>query len=137
MEKVRELFSRDLFAKHCGIELLDVGEGRARARMRITEHHLNGLGTVQGGAIFTLADFTFALACNSHGNAAVAINTNLSFVKAAKTGILLADAREVALNPKLSTVTVNVTNESEELIAIFQGMAYRKKETIDEFLKKS
>lgn len=28
--------------------------------MTLHPHHLNGYGTVQGGAIFTLADFVFA-----------------------------------------------------------------------------
>ena len=73
MENVRKLFASDQFAKLCGIEIVDVAEGRAKAQMKL-EAHLNGLGSVQGGAIFTLADFVFAMACNFHGPAAVAIN---------------------------------------------------------------
>jgi len=86
---------------------------------------------VHGGAIFTLADFTFAVAANTHGTVTVAINGNMSFMKAAfKGGILTATATEVSINPKLGTYTVNVTDDNGDLIAIFQGMAYRKRDKI-------
>jgi len=126
MDHIYAMFENDRFAKHTGIELLTVSPGQATARMVLHPHHLNGVGTVQGGAIFTLADFAFAAACNSHGKVAVAVNVSITFMKAATTGTLTAEAREVALNPKLGTYTVNVTDEQNNLIAVFQGLAYRK-----------
>ncbi len=130
MENIKKFFMRDNFARRNGIELIDVSEGYARAKMEVNENHLNGIGTVHGGAIFTLADFTFAVAANSHGNVTVAINVNISFMKAAINGTLIAEAREISLNPKISTYTIDVYDEDAELIAIFQGMAYRKREKI-------
>ena len=62
MEKVRQLLSKDRYARHSGIELVDVGPGTATVRMRIVDEHRNGVGMVHGGAIFTLADFAFAAA---------------------------------------------------------------------------
>jgi acyl-CoA thioesterase len=64
-----------------GIEPLEVSEGGATTRMEVTSEHLNSLGTVHGSALFTLADFTFAVAANSHGRATVAINANISYMK--------------------------------------------------------
>jgi acyl-CoA thioesterase len=116
----------DRFAVRNDIELLEVRPGFARAKMAVHPHHLNGVGTVQGGAIFTLADFAFAAASNSHGTIAVAINVNISFLKAGRDGQLWAEAREVSCNPKLGSYTVEVKNDAGDLIAIFQGMAYRK-----------
>lgn len=126
MEHIHAMFENDQFAKHNGIELVTVAPGHATARMPLHPHHLNGVGTVQGGAIFTLADFAFAAAANAHGKVAVAVNVSITFMKAAITGTLTAEAREVALNPKLGTYTVNVTDEQNNLIAVFQGLAYRK-----------
>ena len=131
MEKIVTFLRDDKFAEHNGIELLEVSEGRARAKMDITTQHLNGAKVVHGGAIFTLADFAFAAASNSHGTIALAINANISFVKAVTEGILVAEAKEISLNPKLATYTINITNEHNDLIAIFQGMVYRKKDSID------
>jgi acyl-CoA thioesterase len=131
MEAVKKFLEADQFARHNGIELVDVTPGAAKARMVVKEHHLNGYRSVQGGAIFTLADFAFALACNSGGTVSVAINVSISFVKAAGAGdTLTADAREIARSPKISTCTVHVTNQAGDLIAVFQGLAYCKKETV-------
>lgn len=126
MEKVREMLSNDRYAGHSGIELVEVGPGTATVRMTVGDKHLNGVGVVHGGAIFTLADFAFAAASNSHGVIAVAINASISYVKAAKEGMLTATAGETSINPKLATYQVRVTDDAGELIATFQGMVYRK-----------
>ena len=86
MEQVKQRLQNDQFAERCGIELLSISPGRATARMTLQPHHLNGIGTVQGGAIFTLADFAFAAASNSHGTVAVAVNASITFMKAARDG---------------------------------------------------
>ena len=132
MQKIKEFFKKDAFAESCGIELLEVSQGSAKAKMNITPNHLNGVGTVQGGAIFTLADFAFAAASNSHGTVAVAINVSISFVKAVSKGILCAQAKETSINPKLATYDVRVTDQTDSLIAIFEGMVYRKEKKLEE-----
>lgn len=128
--EIKKFFKKDRLAEYLGVELVDVAEGEAVSKMQIKDEHLNGIGTVHGGAIFTLADFTFAVAANSHGRVTVAINASISFVKAAFSGTLTASAREVSLGPKISSYTVNVTDDDGDLIAIFQGMAYRKRDKI-------
>lgn len=130
MKQMEKFFKGDKFAEHVGIEIIEVSEGAARARMEIGEHHLNAVGIVHGAAIFTLADLVFAMASNSHGSVAVAINANISFMKAASQGVLFAEATEVSRNSKLATYTIRVTDENDDLIALFQGMVYRKKEKI-------
>jgi len=136
MQELKLFFStQDLFAKHVGIELIEVEPGYAKTKMDIAHHHFNGAKTVHGGAIFTLADFAFAVASNSHGNMAMGINTSISFVKAVTGKTLYAEAREQSLNPKLATYTVHITNDDNEMVAIFQGMVYRKGQpTIDKGL---
>jgi acyl-CoA thioesterase len=117
----------DLFAQHVGIELIESAEGRAKAKLEIKKHHLNGVGLTQGGVVFTLADLVFAAASNSYGPVAVAINAGISFVKATTEGaVLIAEAKEVSRNAKLATYTILVTDEMQETVAIFQGMVYIK-----------
>jgi len=130
MENVKKLLSNDKFAEHCGVELLEISQGRAKARLDIGPHHLNGVDIVHGGAIFALADLVFAAASNSHGTVAVAINASISYLKAARKGALFAEAKEVSLNPKLATYTIDVTDENGDRIAVFQGTVYRKKDKI-------
>ena len=135
MKTIDESFRSDQFVNHCGIELVSRQPGQAVARMTVQPLHLNALGIVQGGAIFTLADFAFAVASNGHGTAAVGINVSITYVKATTSGTLMAEAREVSLNPKLGSYTVNVTDATGALVAIFQGLAYRKKQPIADEVK--
>lgn len=130
MEHIKQRLQDDQFAGRTGIELLSLSPGRASARMSLQPHHLNGLGTVQGGAIFTLADFTFAAASNSHGTVAVAVNASITFMKAAQTGTLWAEARELAKNFKIGTYSVEIKDDQGDLVAQFQGLAYRKKDKL-------
>lgn len=130
MEALRKLLDQDRFAKQSGVRLVSVSPGHAVAEMTLTPDHWNGIGNAQGGAIFTLADLAFAAASNSHGTIAVAVNVSITFIKAAKGGTLRADARELSKNFKLGSYTVEVTDEAGDLIAIFQGLAYRKQDKI-------
>jgi len=130
MQWLKEFFKNDRFAAHSGIELVEAGDGKAKAVMQVTEDHLNGVGTVQGGAIFTLADLAFAAAANSHGAVAVAISANISFFKGISSGTLVAEAEEDSLHPKLGSYTIRVRDGDGDLVALFQGMVYRKRDKI-------
>lgn len=124
---VRRMLERDRFAAQAGIRLVEVAAGRARAEMEVAPSHLNGVDVVQGGAVFTLADFAFAAACNSHDRVAVAIDVSISFMKGVSSGTLVAEAREEALTERLSTCLVRVTDGTGALVALFKGTAYRKR----------
>ncbi len=131
-EDLKCWFKNDQFADRANVELLALSPGQARAKMTLQPHHWNSVGTVMGGAIFTLADFAFAAASNSHGTVAVAINANITFLKAARTGTLWAEAREISKNFKLGSYTVEVKDDQSDLVALFQGMVYRKQDKIGE-----
>lgn len=126
MEAIKKFFERDQFAARNGIELVEVAPGYAKVRMAVQPHHWNGIGSTHGGALFTLGDFAFAVACNSHGTVAVAISANISFMKATSKGTLTGEAREVSKNHRLGTYLVEIKDETGDLVALFQGLAYRK-----------
>jgi acyl-CoA thioesterase len=129
-EAIKRCFQKDQFAERNNVELLAAAPGQAKAKMVLHPHHRNALNLVQGGAIFTLADFTFAVACNSHGTMAVALNVSITFMKPATTGTLWAEAKEISKNHKVGTYLVEVRDDADDLVAQFQGLAYRKKERL-------
>ena len=129
-EVLSDFFRKDRFAAFVGIELTEAGGGRATARLTLREHHLNGLGIVHGGALFTLADLAFAAAVNSRGRAAVAIHCTISYLKAAQGEWLLAEAQEVSCGPKIASYLIRITDSSGEIVSLFEGMAYRKREAL-------
>jgi acyl-CoA thioesterase len=126
----RRLLASDRWAAVAGAKLVEVREGYARARMRLRPDHLNGVGVAQGGAVFTLADFAFAAASNSHGTVAVALDTSITFARPALRGVLTAEAREDSLSRRVSVCNVRVTDESGQVVALFRGTAFRKEEAI-------
>ncbi len=131
MKAIKQFIAEnDRFAKHAGVELLEVFDGTALASMTVTKEHLNGVNIVHGGAIFTLADLAFAAASNSHGTVAVAINVSIAYIKAVSSGILFARANEISRNHKLAVYQVDIRDEADNLVAVFQGMVYRKKEKL-------
>ncbi len=131
---IKEFIRNDRFASFLGIELLEAGNGRAKAKLEIREDHLNAVNIAHGGAIFSLADLAFAAASNSYGNVAVAINANISYFRASGKGVLYAEAFEISGNRKLATYTINIKDKEGELIASFQGTVYRKDKMV--FLEK-
>lgn len=87
---INEFLQGDKFALLAGVELLETGNGYAKARMEIKPEHLNGGGVCQGGAIFTLADLAFAAATNSHARLTLSITSSINFFKAESKGFLLS-----------------------------------------------
>lgn len=126
----KEQFDKDQYARLSGIRLLEASPGYAKARMMIGQKHLNSVGTVHGGALFTLADFAFAVASNSHGKVALAIEAEISYFKSVNSGILTAVAKEVSLNHRLGTYLIDIFNEKQEPVAHFKGTVYRKNENL-------
>ena len=130
MDKYQQYFTADKFAMSNGIELTECRPGYAKAQVKIEERHLNGAGVVHGGLLFTLADFCFAAAVNSYGFITLSISTTISFFAKSDSGIITAEAKEVARSKKLSTCDINVFDEKGQLLANFKGTAYVTPKTI-------
>ncbi|MFX1518378.1 MAG: PaaI family thioesterase [Promethearchaeota archaeon] len=116
----------DPFSNFFNIQIDQLAEGYAKIFMRITKNHLNFYQVAHGGAIYSLADQAFALASNSHGVTAVAIQMNIHYHRPSKLGdILEAEARQVHFGKRVAVYQINVKNrESNKLIASCQGMVY-------------
>lgn len=125
-EGAQEFLEQDNFAQLAGVEIVSAGVGYCKVKLHIEKKHLNGANVVMGGAIFTLADFAFAVASNSHGELALAINGNISFLKGKSEGVLYAEAVEMVDPKKLGVYDVKVLDEAGDIVALFTGMVYRK-----------
>ncbi len=121
-----EDFANDRFAAENGICYLEVGEGFARTAVTVESRHLNSLGIVHGGTLFTLAATALFAAANSRGKTAVGTNLNLSCLHAVSAGRLEARATEVARSRRISSCSVEVVDERGRLVATLQGTAYLK-----------
>ncbi len=126
-KRFREEVQREPFARKFGIELIELGEGTSKVRMKATDNMKNLFGMIHGGAIFALIDEAFETASNSHGTLAVALNMNITYLNAANTGsILTAEAREINRTRKTATYDIRVTDGEGTLIAACTALVYRK-----------
>src|SRR4051812_25032517 len=108
------MWSADTASRRLGMDLLEVGPGRAVVAMTVREDMVNGWDICHGGLIATLADSAFAVACNSRGTVTVASGFDVSFLTSARLGDeLRAEAREVALRGRSGLYDVTVTRTSE------------------------
>lgn len=130
MKKILSFFSaNDRFAAHNRMRLLSVDLGKAVAEMDVTEHHLNSVGVLHGGAMFTLADFAFAAACNAQGMVSLAVNASMNFVRAVRQGTVRAVCQQMT-EGKIATYQATLYDDEEQVVAVFTGLAYRKNEKL-------
>ena len=111
IDELREPFKDDIFATDAGCVIDEVGEGTSVCSMPIEAKHKNARGTVMGGAIFTLADFAFAVAANAGGVPTVSISANTMFMKAAKGERLIAHATLIHNGRTTCAASVRVTDD--------------------------
>jgi acyl-CoA thioesterase len=105
-----------------GMELLACEPGRAVLRMTVRELHLNGHKICHGGFIFTLADSTFAFACNSRNKVTVAAGCSIEFLKPGQLGdVLTCEGVEQVLQGRHGIYDMRVSNQRGEVVAMFRG----------------
>ncbi len=126
MTTFKDFFTADRFAMNAGVELLEVTEGYAKARMLVTEEHLNAGGVCQGGALFTLADLAFAAVANSHKKLTLSVTANITYLHPAGLGYVYAEAREEGGGFRVPFIEVRITDEAGTLIAVMTSSGYRK-----------
>ena len=126
----QEFFKKDLFAGKTGVELIEIKAGYSKARLVITEEHLNAGHRTQGGALFTLADLALAAAISSR-RTILSLSSNITFLRGSGVGdTLYAEARERYVGRTTGYYQIDVTNQKVELIATFESSVFRKGDTL-------
>src|SRR5689334_21571055 len=115
------MWEQDDASKGLGMEIVEIGPGRATLAMQVRADMVNGQRIAHGGFIFTLADSAFAFACNSHNERVVAAQGQITFLKPGRLGDrLVASAREISRSGRSGIYDVCVT-AADEVIAEFRG----------------
>ena len=128
---INEFLQGDKFALLAGVELLETGNGYAKARMEIKPEHLNAGARTQGGAIFTLADLALAAAANSHGTLAFSLSSTVTFLRASGPGdTLYAEAHERYIGRSTGCYQVDITNQHGDLGATLESSVFRKEQKV-------
>src|SRR5690606_34779704 len=125
-EVVNHMLVHDKFSKWMGLELLELRPGYVRLQAEIRPEMMNGIGSLHGGITFAMADSAFAFTCNMENNISVALEANISFTKAGYVGdVFTIESTEINTTRKIGVYEVKITNQHDELIALFKGTCYR------------
>ncbi len=125
----------DRLARLLGMRLESVEPGRCRVSMEVSGDMLNAVGLTHGGVTYSLADFAFAVASNSHGTVAVALTTQMSYPAASRQGdTLTAEAQENNCGSRTGLYTIEVKTQKGRLVGLFSGTVFRRDEPIAEWM---
>lgn len=120
---VREgMLANDRASRALGMQVLEVGPGRAVLTMTVRDDMLNGHDICHGGLIATLADSAFAFACNSYNEVTVAAGFSIDLLAPGRGGdVLTATCTEVSKGGRSGVYDAEVVNQRGERIAVFRG----------------
>lgn len=123
-EQAKEFFKNDKFVNAVGIEIISAEAGNATCSLTVEDCHMNAANAVQGGVIYTLADFTFAVAANCFDKITVTLSNNIEYVKKAVSGTLFAHSILTDMSKRICFYKTEVVNENGELIASLNTVGY-------------
>lgn len=126
LEELRKAYKNDRFATGAGCVIVSADENGSVCEMPISDGLLNAHGGVMGGAIFTLADFAFAIASNYAGVPSVAIECNIRYYAASKGKKLIATCKADREGRALGHYTVVITDDLGKKIAGYTAIAFHK-----------
>lgn len=123
---IDKMYNGDAFSQWLGIVRLEEHHGYCKLQMTLREEMTNGFKIAHGGITYSLADSALAFASNSHGVQSLSIDTAISHTRPVKVGdILTAEAKELNLTNRIGIYDVTITNQRDEVVALFKGTVYR------------
>ena len=131
IDVVNQMMKDDLFSQWLGVQIIEIKEGYSKIKMKVRSEMINGLHIVHGGIAFSLADSSFAFACNNRNNLSVALDTSINFLKPVHVGDeLIAEAKEIHNGKSTGLYQITITNQRNHTVALFKGTCFRTNKTL-------
>lgn len=130
LEEARKYFYDDRYAMiTTGIEIDEVGENYAKCSLNIEERHMAVGNHVMGGAIYTLADFAFAVASNSGDQITFTTTSSITYLSQPKDMKLIAVCQCIRDGRKTCYFETKITDGLGNMVAcvVANGMHIEKK----------
>lgn len=117
-QQAKDYFKQDIYAvETTGIKIDTAYDGYAKCSLKILPKHLNAMGYVMGGVIYTLADFAFAVASNSDNKFCVTLSSTISYLSACKANQIFAETYCEKSGRSTCFYTIKITDDKNNLIA--------------------
>ncbi len=127
LKYAREIVAKDPYAQFLGIEAVEICDSYAKMKLTVKPEYCNSVGRAHGAIVYGAADQAFAVACNSRGEAAMALTVTMHYHAGAQVGTtLISEAEPVSIHRKVSLWRLTVKTEEGILIATAEGTAYHR-----------
>ena len=127
-EKAKQIFSEDKFAKNTtGVEIIEVRPNYAKCMLKVEDRHRNLAGNVMGGVLFTMADYTFAVAVNTEEMNTVTASANIDYLSPLKGDYLFAETKCRKNGKSVCYFQVLIRDEDRNIICECQFVGYHIK----------
>lgn len=119
LQKAREIFVKDTYAMvTTGIEIDEVQDHYAKCSLKLDDRHKNATGNVMGGVIYTMADFTFAVAANFKQTLTVTTVSQISYMGTVKGNMLYSESKLLKDGRRNCFYEIKVTDDLGTLVAV-------------------
>ena len=125
LEEAKEFFKDDKFATNNGVVIDELGEDSCTCSLELTDIHRNAYGAVMGGAIFTLADYAFAVLTNQLHKPTVGQEVTIHYLSSSRGNKLFAHATCRKNGRTTAIINVDITDELGKDIAMFTGTGFK------------
>lgn len=106
------------FSNFLGMKILEQGKGHCKVGMEVKKEHMNPIGSVHGGVMFTMADQACGIAAATTGGVCTTVNSQIEFLNAAiNVKYLTAEAKPKKIGKKIRIFNVDIRDEKDVLIA--------------------
>lgn len=119
-----ELFNHMPFADHLGIEMMEIGDGRAVGILELSEEHSSRPDQMiaHGGVAYALADTVGGAAAISVSETVTpTIDMRIDYLSPATGGTLRAEGDVLRSGNSVAAVEVTITDENGTTIATARG----------------
>jgi len=118
---------KDMLLKQFGMKIEELKPGYSIVSMKVRKEHLNAAEVCHGGVIFSLADVAFALASNSHGTLALAMDMSISYIRSVLPGeTIKAVCTEKHLGKSTGMYIIEIFDSRKRLTAFVKATVFRK-----------
>lgn len=126
IEQVRRFFADDTFAAAQGMVIEQADETGAVCSVLLRQDHKNALGMAQGGLVYTLADFTFAVAAYCRSPGTVTLSGEMHYLRSPRSGKLSAQAVLRGGGKTVCVYEVTVRDEQGTEVALMTATGYSR-----------
>lgn len=125
MDKLKEFFKGDTLAQTMGISIDEASFEKTICWVAVSKDFLNAKGSVHGGTIYSLADFTFAVASNLGGRVCVTLDANITYFRPPANNKLVATAVLISSTKHTCNYNISICDGMGGQVAVASINGYR------------